>query len=291
MQTNKSILMAWLVAMVMSLQALGQKQANEPFTPGYLEEIPVGAKPLSPDIENLIIVVHGWNVRNVPHMYIYELGDLVKRFRQTLGGTGWGLITYPWEKDAATGNTSRNDTIPYFSAVTSAAAAADAHGRHLSRLLVNDHKKLKRVILVCHGVGVWVGYRTVGMLMRHTESVAAELVMLDAFYPGDIPGNPTKTYFTRSRISALHEFGDRVRIHNYYSPDGWEPLQKWFDRKLPDDQIKLTLGKKFDDWPESSPQVRVSNPDGGHGMFGAPSGSIAFYTDTIGAVTLTIPKE
>lgn len=179
--------------------------------------------PVYPQVENLVILIHGWNPSANSFHYGGAFEPLWRNLEELLEGTDWGLTRYDWSKDAATGGFSKGAPTNPFLASVEAASIGDSHGRHLGKLLRDNHPNLKRVILMCHSAGTWVGYRAAKTLLMHNSAVEVELMLMDPYIPGSLPGAIVgNTPLAAGRIRSLDGFGgDRVYLHNYYGEDGF----------------------------------------------------------------------
>lgn len=247
---------------------------------------------LRPGIENVVILVHGWNPSDNANQYAEgPFLDLTVNLVQALIGTGWGLVQYHWEENAATGQIYNNMFGPgkLFNSPIEAASIADSHGRYLAQQLLASHPNLKRVMLLCHSAGSWIGYRTTKILLDQNSEVQVEPIFMDPFVPGEIVA--VNSPLDKARMSSLSNFGgERVFLHNYAGDDGFDAFAACAGSLSPADWGDLFTYGTYTTFAWDSRHIQVALNEaylllGGLNVcrYGGHAGAIKFVADSVGA--------
>ncbi len=185
---------------------------------------------LSASTTKCIVLIHGWNPENVADRYQYsdQLFYLLNVLKLKLNGTGWGLIAYHWEKDAATGSVWDNLLNFDFIPPTKAATNAQMHGDWLAQKLNTLSPNLREVQFVAHSAGSWAAREAAKQLLQLNPYVVIQITLLDPFVP--YPNGSYGSDFSDEAMNGTQFFTgyDRIqRLENYYavdSPLSWNPF-------------------------------------------------------------------
>lgn len=252
---------------------------------------------LGSDLENVIIVVHGYNPGDAPDMYTGAFADLTDNLELATTGTPWSVVQYHWEKDSATGAPLfKEGPGGLYTAPIEAASVGDSHGRHLAFLLLSQHTRLKRVMFMCHSAGSWIGYRATKYLNQLNPRVDVELILMDPFIPGATSGGKGITPLTVERMSTLDEVGgDRVHLHNYYGEDGFDTLASCLREAGFGNSVTYGTEEEFDWTGAQHVQFRVDNVYAlGFGDpcdYGGHQGPIKFISDSVRRYMGFLPEK
>ncbi len=194
---------------------------------------------ISASTTKCIILIHGWNPSGAANCYDinngFEWFNLINNLKLQLNGSNWGLVTYHWETDAATGNIWNSlwnfDIVP----ASTAAFNADAHGVHLAGQLNQLCPNLREVQFIAHSAGAWAARSAAQRLLQLNPYVVVQITLLDPFVP-DPSGILYGGDFSDSAMNGMQTFtgNDRIqRLECYYANDspehGWNayPWGSW----------------------------------------------------------------
>lgn len=238
---------------------------------------------IAPNTEKLILLIHGWNPDSKSDSYEgEEMQALSQALTSATEGSGWSFVKYHWEIDSDTGGIDPSSAIYG----TRAAEIARSHGLHLGSLLLRELPNLKKIHIICHSAGSWVGRETCRHLsLNSPKSITIDLSFLDPFIPSDVAFiNSFLDKQCMNRIvnpgASWYDFGDKTafyRLQNYYSDDlgdlslGTSPVFDWNGRHI--------------NGARTHSEALRPEPNKGEYLWGNSywnhSGPILFYADSI----------
>jgi len=181
------------------------------------------------DIENFIVLIHGWNPDSKENHLDGEFGQIEayinERIKRTDNKT-WEVLGYRWEADADTGPPISpfkfDDT--FLANSTEAAIAAHFHGQNLGAVMRAHQSDLKKVHLIAHSAGAWAARSAAQHILKRQPNVKIQITLLDPFIPSDLPGNTTP--LSSNEMGRLPSLDDNLnngssisKLENYYAND------------------------------------------------------------------------
>jgi hypothetical protein len=175
-------------------------------------------------ITKAIVLVHGWNSDGTENAY--KSGEW-KKLRDGLiektKNTGWRVLSYRWEQDAATNPKGATGLVwdddgsfgPQMNGSQSAEIAYQ-HGRHLGELIQWQIPNLQKVHFIAHSAGTWTA-RTAAKHI-HKQGLAVQITLLDPFIAGQADAN---SKLSKTIIDNIpDDVGTSLyRAENYYWVD------------------------------------------------------------------------
>ena len=228
-----------------------------------LNKVPLEAS----DSSKVIVLVHGWNPsarpafdparqRDAAYDSSYHYDEKWQRLEDALShaseeADGWDVVKCDWALDAATGPiVNMSDGVFHPSNPWQSKDSAIAHGLHLGEEIAAKYPELKKVHLIAHSAGNWVGRGALRYLRDQFPDALFQFTSLDAF----IPVHTTLS----SRSSARTERAGIV-VNSRYA---FEEITRWGDRGrifldnyYVDDSVPDPLNP---DWPTLHTQERLT---------------------------------
>lgn len=207
----------------------------------------LGGQPISATTTKCVILIHGWNPDDYSNFYDLNSGfewfNLLTSLKARLNGSGWGVVAYHWEDDAATGevfdfNSSswlRDFSQPF--PPNQASVNAKVDGANLATQLNDLSPNLRKVHFIAHSAGSWAAREAMKRILQLNPYVVVQMTLLDP-YIVDPSGVFTPDYSDNAMNDAQFFAGsERIqRLESYYADDspsdGWNAFP-WGSRAWP----------------------------------------------------------
>ena len=218
--------------------------------------------------KKLVVIIHGWNpdqkcnsFSGIPKDTLNPEPPLPRLLEAldaaTSASTDWDLITYHWERDAATG--PRIEPFNLLNAPlqnsTNAAVNGSHHGLNLAQEIIAEIPDVEKVHLIAWSAGSWVADYGADYLQVNYPSVEVQVTLLDPFVPAEV----TLSDFALNTTN-LASSGQSTRSGSFL-------LDQYYSFFLPGTNTALN--------PEKGFSFETSDPYEKH------QGPVNFYADTI----------
>ncbi len=256
---------------------------------------------ITEDTRKLIVVIHGWNPRQLFNMFSDgSWPDLVRHLQSAIhDDPSWKLSLYHWERDSATGgfvaDPDAGGPVGIDAAIngTEAAEIGHQHGQNLGELL-NGYSQLEKVHFIAHSAGAWVARSAIKSLLSEHPNVRIELTLLDPFIPGEVPA----LFRPDSNLTLAGMNGDGTGI-NFFpnaSEDNLFLLQDIYsyDHDSYTNALPVLGTNSWLQWRATDKTLRIQGPEADQTTLSGltfsrshpyddHAGPIQFYADTIAA--------